>query len=207
MVTIDNKTAHVVRASTELRPETGAGVRVGPFSYEIMEPLKRVRMSLEDNEHGLSFSVDFDGRFPAYEQVPMFSRLRGTHTGGGPALLPDRRLQRVVQGGGEEVPDRQREVPRRPRPLVGCEAGSGRRRVAGAMGPARGDTAGGVLLHVHLRFRHAGHPHGAERGLGGPDRAFRGVGDLSPGEQEAGPGAQAGRDWITTSASAPMSGW
>jgi hypothetical protein len=77
MVTLENKTAHVVRASAELRPETGSGVKVGPFSYEILEPLKSVRMSLKDNEHGLTFSVDFDGRFPAYEQVPMFSRLRG----------------------------------------------------------------------------------------------------------------------------------
>jgi len=77
MVTIDNKTAHVVRASTELRPETSAGIEVGPFSYDIVEPLKKVRMTLAKNKQGLSFEVDFDGTFPAYEQVPMFLRNRG----------------------------------------------------------------------------------------------------------------------------------
>ncbi len=77
MVTLENSTAHVVRASTELRPETAAGVNVGPFSYEILEPLKKVRLSLDDNGHGLAFQVDFEGTFPAYEQVPMFFRDRG----------------------------------------------------------------------------------------------------------------------------------
>jgi hypothetical protein len=77
MVTLDNKTAHVVRASTELRPETAAGVTVGPFTYEILEPLKKVRMTLAENKYGLSFVVDADGTFPAYEQVPMFFRDRG----------------------------------------------------------------------------------------------------------------------------------
>ncbi|MDM7999513.1 MAG: hypothetical protein QUS33_05825 [Dehalococcoidia bacterium] len=77
MVTIDNKRAHVVRASNELRPETGAGVAVGPFSYEIVEPLKKVRMTLDKNKYGLAFELDFDGTFPAYEQVPMFFRDRG----------------------------------------------------------------------------------------------------------------------------------
>ena len=77
MVTVDNKTAHVIRASSELRPETGAGLKVGPLSYEIVEPLKTVRMTAGDNEHGLSYQVDFEGTFPAYEQAPMFFRNRG----------------------------------------------------------------------------------------------------------------------------------
>ncbi len=77
MVTVDNKTAHAVRASSELRPETAAGLKVGPLSYEIIEPLKMVRMTLDDNDYGLSFQLDFEGTFPTYEQIPMFFRNRG----------------------------------------------------------------------------------------------------------------------------------
>lgn len=77
MITIDNKTAHVVRTSSELRPETAAGLSVGPYSYEIVEPLKKVRTALGDNEYGLSFQLDFEGTFPPYEQAPAFFRSRG----------------------------------------------------------------------------------------------------------------------------------
>jgi hypothetical protein len=79
MVTRGSKTARVVRMSTELRPEDSslATSKVGPYSYEIVEPLKRVRATLDENEHGLSFQLDFEGAFPAYEQEPAFFRSRG----------------------------------------------------------------------------------------------------------------------------------
>src|SRR2546423_1201722 len=79
MVTRGNKTARVVRLSTELRPEDSdlTTSRVGPFSYQVVEALKRVRATLDENEHGLSFQLDFDGTFPAYEQEPAFFRARG----------------------------------------------------------------------------------------------------------------------------------
>ncbi len=76
MVTIEDKTAHVVRVSRELRPEP-SDLRVGPLSYEIVEPLKRVRTMLGENEYGLSFDVEFDATSLPYEQIPMFSRSRG----------------------------------------------------------------------------------------------------------------------------------
>jgi hypothetical protein len=75
MVTLENKTAHVVRVSRELRPD--AGLRVGPYAYEVTEPLKRVRIALDDNAHDLSFQLDFEGTFPAYEQNPAYFRSRG----------------------------------------------------------------------------------------------------------------------------------
>jgi hypothetical protein len=76
MVTVENKTAHIVRVSRELRPEP-VDPRVGPLSYEVVEPLKRVRSVLGENEYGLSFDIEFEGTFPPYEQPPMFSRSRG----------------------------------------------------------------------------------------------------------------------------------
>ena len=46
---IQGKTEYVVRASRELRPEIDL-FKVGPFSYEVIEPLKAVRYRLGDNE-------------------------------------------------------------------------------------------------------------------------------------------------------------
>ncbi len=77
MVTLNNETAHIVRTSSELRPETSGGLEVGPYSYEVIEPLKKVRATLGENEYGLSFQLDFEGTFPPYEQIPTFFRSRG----------------------------------------------------------------------------------------------------------------------------------
>lgn len=77
MVTIDSKMAHVVRTSGELRPETSAGLTVGPYSYEVVEPLRKVRVTLGENGYGLSFQIEFEGTFPPYEQAPAFFRSRG----------------------------------------------------------------------------------------------------------------------------------
>ncbi|WP_067531743.1 hypothetical protein [Nocardia crassostreae] len=79
MVTIDNKQAHVARFSRQL--DSGADSltswKVGPFTYEIVEPLRKVRGTLDDNEHGIRMHLDFDGEFEAYEQEPAFFRSRG----------------------------------------------------------------------------------------------------------------------------------
>lgn len=75
-VSIEGKTQYVVRASRELRPSRDE-TRVGPFSFEILEPMKRLRSSLSDNEHGLSYDVEFNATFPAHEEDPQFTRVRG----------------------------------------------------------------------------------------------------------------------------------
>lgn len=75
-VTIEGKTVHAVRASRELRPRID-DVTVGPFGYEIVEPLKQVRSTLDKNEHGVSYEILFDGTMPPHEEDPQFARLRG----------------------------------------------------------------------------------------------------------------------------------
>ncbi|GAB2526888.1 hypothetical protein [Nocardia heshunensis] len=79
MVTIGGKTAHVVRLSREIggRYDGIADWTVGPFTYEVVEPLRKVRATLGDNGHGVRLHLDFDGQFPAYEQEPAFFRTRG----------------------------------------------------------------------------------------------------------------------------------
>ncbi|MBW1683868.1 MAG: hypothetical protein JRS35_02280 [Deltaproteobacteria bacterium] len=52
-VTVEGTTVYTVRASRALRPRIDE-TAVGPFSYEIVEPLRRVRSVLEENEYGVS---------------------------------------------------------------------------------------------------------------------------------------------------------
>ncbi|MFC7717987.1 hypothetical protein [Nonomuraea recticatena] len=63
----------VVRASRELgldRMDTG----VGPFRIEVLEGLKRLRVVLEPNEHGLSFDLTWTGAIPATLEPRHFVR-------------------------------------------------------------------------------------------------------------------------------------
>ncbi len=75
-VTVEGKTLYTVRASRELRPQVDE-TKVGPFSYEIIQPLKQVRSILEKNDYGVSYDILFDGVMPAHEENPQFTRFRG----------------------------------------------------------------------------------------------------------------------------------
>jgi hypothetical protein len=73
---VEGKTQHNVRASRELRPRPDE-VDVGPFSYEVIEPLKRVRYGLAENAYDLSYDLEFDGVMPPHEEDLQFFRIRG----------------------------------------------------------------------------------------------------------------------------------
>jgi len=75
-VTLEGKTVYTVRASRELRPRTDE-TNVGPFSYEIVEPLRRVRSILEENQYGVSYDILFEGTMPPHEEDPQYTRIRG----------------------------------------------------------------------------------------------------------------------------------
>lgn len=78
MITIGDK-AHTIRMSRQIdaRYDGIGSWQVGPFTYEIIEPLRKVRATLADNEHGIKLQLEFDAQFPAYEQEPAFFRTRG----------------------------------------------------------------------------------------------------------------------------------
>jgi len=74
---IEGKTQHVVRASRELRPRID-DVRVGAFSWDVIEPMRKVRARLDENEYGVSYDVLFDATMPPLEEdPPQFFRIRG----------------------------------------------------------------------------------------------------------------------------------
>jgi hypothetical protein len=63
----------VVRASRELgldRMDTA----VGPFRVEVVEGLKRLRVVLEENGHGLAFDLAWEGAVPAQLEPPHYLR-------------------------------------------------------------------------------------------------------------------------------------
>jgi hypothetical protein len=73
---VEGRTQYNVRASRELHPRTD-DVAVGPFSYEVIEPLKKLRLTLEENEHGLSYEIDFEASMQAHEEDAQYSMARG----------------------------------------------------------------------------------------------------------------------------------
>ncbi|MFO8011037.1 MAG: hypothetical protein R6U89_09535 [Dehalococcoidia bacterium] len=75
-LTVDGKTQYNVRASRELRRNPDE-VAVGPFSYEVIEPLRKVRYSLAEAGYDLSYDLEFDGGMPPHEEDTQFFRVRG----------------------------------------------------------------------------------------------------------------------------------
>ena len=74
---VEGKRQHVVRASRELRPLIDQ-VTVGPFSWQVIEPMKKVRAMLDENEYGVSYDLTLDGTMPPHdEEPPQFHRFRG----------------------------------------------------------------------------------------------------------------------------------
>jgi len=73
---VEGKTQYTVVASRELRPKIDV-VEIGPFSYDIIEPLKKIRYSLGKNKYNLSYDLEFEANMPCHEEEPQFSRSRG----------------------------------------------------------------------------------------------------------------------------------
>jgi hypothetical protein len=65
----------VVRASRELGDRSES--RVGPFRIEVLEPLRRLRVVLEPNPHGLDFDLVWEGAMPAWQEPRHYIRRHG----------------------------------------------------------------------------------------------------------------------------------
>lgn len=73
---VEGKTQYNVRASRELRPGIDE-VRVGPLSYEIVEPLRRIRCGLDENEYGLSYDIELEATMSPHEEGTQYAEVRG----------------------------------------------------------------------------------------------------------------------------------
>jgi len=65
----------VVRASRELGDRRDT--TVGPFRVDVLEPLRRLRVVLEPNDHGLSFDLEWEGAIPAFLEPRQYVRKYG----------------------------------------------------------------------------------------------------------------------------------
>jgi hypothetical protein len=70
---------YVVRASRALGHDR-LDTRVGPFSIEVVEGLKSLRLRCDENEWGVSFDLLFEGTVPALEEPKSFTRSRARIT-------------------------------------------------------------------------------------------------------------------------------
>lgn len=63
----------VVRASRELGLDR-MNTRIGPFEVEVVEGLRRLRVTLAPNDHGLSFDLTWEGSIPAQVEPQHYIR-------------------------------------------------------------------------------------------------------------------------------------
>ena len=66
---------HVVRASAPLRDR--ADTSVGPLRVEVLEPLRRLRVVVEPNEHSVALDLTWEGAGPAIEEPRQYLRSQG----------------------------------------------------------------------------------------------------------------------------------
>ncbi len=76
-VAVNSTTQYTVRASRELRPDVDK-VEVGPLSYDVIEPLRKIHACLKDNEYGISYDIEFEAKMQPHEMDPTFVRLNGS---------------------------------------------------------------------------------------------------------------------------------
>jgi hypothetical protein len=48
---------------------------VGPYRIEVLEPLRRIRLVCDGDEHGIGFDLTWDGSFPAVQEQPHLIRM------------------------------------------------------------------------------------------------------------------------------------
>ena len=103
-------THRVVRASRELGADR-MDTSVGPFRVEVIEGLRRLRVILEPNAHGLDFDLHWEGTIPAQAEPRHFTRSQERVTFDSFRLAQTGRWSGHVRSGDREftiTPDRWR---------------------------------------------------------------------------------------------------
>jgi hypothetical protein len=76
IIQVDSARQYNQRFSRRLRPEV-EGMRLGPLSIEIVEPLKRLRVKLEPGDYPCSYDIEWTAVLPPYEEPRHFDRHDG----------------------------------------------------------------------------------------------------------------------------------
>ncbi|MBQ75785.1 MAG: hypothetical protein CMQ20_12300 [Gammaproteobacteria bacterium] len=67
---------HNLRVSRQLRPDMDR-MGAGPLHFELLEPLKRHRIRLEENDFGHAFELEFEAAAPPHEESHYYHRRDG----------------------------------------------------------------------------------------------------------------------------------
>lgn len=124
---------------------------VGPYRVEVLEPLQRIRLIGEGDDHGLAFDLTWTGSFPAVEEQPHVLRQ------GGRVILDAQRFAQVGTWSGRLCLDGEELVVSDDRWLGTRDRSWGIRPVGEAEPPGRAaaerdDSFGFWWIYVPLRF-------------------------------------------------------
>jgi len=75
-VNVENSKQFNIRLSRELRPKID-DLTVGPLSYEVIEPFRKICIAMAENRYGLSYELEFMGLMQPGEEEPQYGRSRG----------------------------------------------------------------------------------------------------------------------------------
>ena len=117
---------------------------VGPYKIEVIEPLKKLRLTCDAKEQGITFDLTWNASFPAHEEPRHQTRAgERDHPRRGP-LRAGGHVGGLDEGRRPGVGGLARHLGRRPRPLVGHPAGrrAARRPVAPTRRPAAAASGG-----------------------------------------------------------------
>lgn len=67
LLSINGESLHGLRASRILNPENDR-VFAGPCSYEVIEPLEKIRYQCNENEYGYAFDLEFNATLPCHAE-------------------------------------------------------------------------------------------------------------------------------------------
>ena len=78
---IEDGKQYNVRLSSALRPSLFTAdpnvSETGPLRVTVIEPFRRLRLELRDNESGMAFDLEWTAVLAPHEEIPSWSRLRG----------------------------------------------------------------------------------------------------------------------------------
>ncbi len=75
-VNLNNQEQYNMRVSRVLRPKIDE-ISVGPLSYDVIEPYRRVRIAMGENNYGISYELEFVATMQPGEEEPQFGRSKG----------------------------------------------------------------------------------------------------------------------------------
>lgn len=75
-VNVKNSEQYNIRLSRELRPKIDE-LTVGPLSYNVIDPFKKIQVRLEENKYDISYELEFIGKFQPGEEEPQYGKSNG----------------------------------------------------------------------------------------------------------------------------------